>query len=213
MPEMNKSHIIPSDFSKMEETQCYCSPQSAAAIREQISRIPLKAIHFIGTGDYHYVSLFYLERIDEDFLLVLYDNHPDNQESAFGGGCISCGGWVKNASSLPHCKGVLWNALPEESDGGLPVYLSVDLDVLSTEFAHTDWNQGEMTLEFLKKEIKTLCERCRIIGADICGGITPSKGGTIADSLLNQETTEAVAGEIRLSEEQRCRQSPSRHAS
>ena len=42
--------------------------------------------------------------IEEDFALVLYDNHPDMKPPAFGG-ITSCGGWVLEAAEkLEHLK-------------------------------------------------------------------------------------------------------------
>ena len=72
--------VVESVFSYLEGTNCYCCDESAAIIREKVSQLPLDAVHLIGTGDYHYVSLFYLERISHPFRLVLFDNHPDDQK-------------------------------------------------------------------------------------------------------------------------------------
>lgn len=43
------------------------------------------------------MSLLFLERINEPFNLVVFDNHTDYQESAFGG-LTSCGGWIGEAN-------------------------------------------------------------------------------------------------------------------
>ena len=187
------------DFSQLEGTNCYCCDESAAQIRSLISETPLHAIHGIGTGDYHYISLFLLEKIEEDFALVLIDNHPDDQASAFDAGMLSCGSWVKRARELPHCRADVWingsseKAVRAEVDiESLPVYLSIDLDALSERYARTDWNQGEMSLEELCDTLRGYIDTQRIIGADICGGITESKGGTEEDMALNAATTEVV---------------------
>ena len=206
--------IIITDFSHIEETNCYCSPQSAETIRQKILSFPINAIHFIGTGDYHYQTLFWLERLTEPFSLVLIDNHPDDQQSAFTEELLSCGGWVEQARKLPLCKRTVWireasdychlTSSPESiknpgsiSEVGMhTVYLSVDIDVLSQEYAHTDWSQGEMTLEELLTLCRRLSEEFKILGADICGGITEDKGGTDADFALNQRTIRAIADAI-----------------
>lgn len=183
---------IPCDFSNLEETCCYCSAESADAIRKAISGMPVKAIHLIGTGDYHYITLFWLERIDEPFSLILFDNHPDDQPAAFGG-ILSCGSWVGEARALPFCKEEIWIRTAEDLRGavaqsgadGLPVYLSIDLDVLSPAFAHTDWDQGKMALDELCEALTLLASSRRILGADICGGISDAQGGTPEDAALN----------------------------
>lgn len=195
--EHTEHKLIDSSFQELEGTNCYCSEESAATIRQAISGLPLNAVHYIGTGDYHYISLFWAERIAEPFILILFDNHPDDQPAAFGGNMLSCGSWVMEVRSLPFCKGTFW--IQKESDRAvldslpkLPVYLSVDLDVLSTEFARTDWNQGDMSLSALEKMILKIKNARRIIGSDICGGLTVEKGASAEDRAINAGTTEAL---------------------
>ena len=185
------------DFSALEGTNCYCSEDSAKLIRSRVAELPLRAVHDIGTGDYHYISLFWLERIEEPFQLVLFDHHPDDQPGAFDAGLLSCGSWVAQARHLPHLRADRWirdaedfSALAELPD--LPVYLSIDLDVLSEEFARTDWDQGRMTLEELKGALLALIATRRILGVDFCGGNTPEKGASPADLALNASTGEAL---------------------
>ena len=189
--------VTGSDFSGIEGTNCYCSPESADIIRKTIAGMPLHAIHTIGTGDYHYITLFWTERIEEPFALILYDNHPDDQETAFGGDILSCGSWVRSVRSLPMCKGVRWTdgggtdhgvCIPE----GIPVYISIDLDILSEDYARTDWDQGTVSLEDLSERIKMDIKAHRLIGADICGGLTVQKGASAVDLAINAGTTEAL---------------------
>jgi len=193
---------INTDFSHLEGTNCYCSAESAGQIRQALSPLPLHAFHDIGTGDYHYQTLFWLERIREPFVLVLFDNHPDDQEPAFGAELLSCGGWVARARCLPQLVQDLWirdpqdlpalDALPE-----LPLYLSLDLDVLAPDYARTDWDQGRMTLGGMQAALETLCRRHRILGVDLCGGLTEQKGASPEDLALNASTGEALFGIFR----------------
>ena len=189
---------IIADFSALEGTNCYCSAESADRIRQALAELPLHAFHFIGTGDYHYQTLFWLERVAEPFSLVLFDHHPDDQEGAFGEDLLSCGGWVARARKLPCLQADVWirdaadfPALASLPD--LPVYLSVDLDVLSEEYARTDWDQGEMTLEELKGALRGIMASRRILGVDLCGGNTPEKGASPEDLALNTVTREALS--------------------
>ena len=76
--------LVLSDFSGLEGSCCYCSGEAGAEMRKRISALPLEAVHYIGTGDYHYQTLFWLERIGRPFALLLIDNHPDDQPGAFG---------------------------------------------------------------------------------------------------------------------------------
>ena len=199
--ENSEYPIIDCDFSGLEGTCCYCSEQAARQIRQAIQGLPVHAVHKIGTGDYHYISLFWLERLSIPFTLVLFDNHPDDQQTAFGGGLLSCGSWVEEARKLPSCQASVWIRkaddlvrLPEIAG---PVYLSVDLDVLSPEYARTDWDQGDMDLPTLASAIEGLMADQTVLGADICGGITPGKGGSEADFAINDATTSAICGLFR----------------
>lgn len=190
------------DFSSFEGTNCYCSAESADRIRRELADLPLHAFHFIGTGDYHYQTLFWLERIAEPFSLVLFDHHPDDQEGAFGEDLLSCGGWVACARRLPALQADIWirdaadfpalAALPD-----LPVYLSLDLDVLSKQYARTDWDQGAMTLPEMETALRALTASRRILGVDLCGGNTPEKGASLEDLALNASTGEALYGIFR----------------
>lgn len=157
------------DFRALEGTNCYCSEDSVLSLRSALEEIPTDAIHIIDTGDYHYLTYFFLERLTEDFRLILFDNHSDDQTPIFETeGMLSCGGWVKTSRQLPH-----WSTDPDA-----PIYISIDLDILKEEHFHTDWNQGEHSPERLFKEIEEASRGHRILGIDICGGITREKGAT-----------------------------------
>ena len=52
--------LVLSDFSGLEGSCCYCSGEAGAEMRKRISALPLEAVHYIGTGDYHYQTLFWL---------------------------------------------------------------------------------------------------------------------------------------------------------
>lgn len=179
------------DFSDLGGVTCYCDPESERSIREALSGEPANAIHWIDSGDYHYVTLFYLEKISEPFALVLIDNHSDDQACAFDAGCLSCGSWVARArETLPRMLETHWmkdGAVPE-SGTGLPVYISIDKDVLSEEYYRTDWDQGKMTLPGLMKALELLFHSRRVLGVDICGGLTISKGARAEDLALNRLT-------------------------
>lgn len=190
--------LVDSSFPSIDGTYCYCSPSGASYIRGKIASMPLEAIHLLGTGDYHYITLFWLERVREPFSLLLFDHHPDDQDAAFGGDMISCGNWVQQAEMLPSIREINWYCeaadihrytIPDD----LPVYVSVDLDVLSTHYARTDWSQGEMTLDSLLGLLKTVNRTYRVIGADICGGIANPEEQSAEDAAINAATTKAVA--------------------
>ncbi len=190
--------VVDSDFSFLEGSCCYCSEESAARIRASVAALPLGALHLIGTGDYHYISLFYLERVAVPFYLLLLDNHPDDQRGAFGGELLSCGSWVAEARKLPLLRGSYHIRQLQELSGlpsdGLPVYISLDLDVLSPDWARTDWDQGSMTLPEMKQAVLQTAACHPLLGADLCGGLTREKGARDGDIALNEKTAEDLKG-------------------
>lgn len=177
----------------LDGVDCYCDPESAAQIRDRLRDLPVRALHWIDGGDYHYATLFWLEKIRTPFALVLIDNHPDDQPTAFGGDLLSCGGWVVTARErLPFLKETVWvrdaaHSLPEIPPD-LPLYLSLDLDALSGNYARTNWDQGAMTLPQLRALLDALAKGHEIIGIDICGGLTEAQGATGEDFTINRRT-------------------------
>ena len=92
--------------------------------------------------------------------------------------------WIRSAADFPAL-----DTLPP-----LPVYLSVDLDVLDPRFARTDWDQGRMTLDELSAALRKVRAEHRVLGVDLCGGITTQKGASPEDLALNASTGEALFG-------------------
>lgn len=212
------------DFQKLQGVNCYCTPEAEAAIKEKICDLPVQGIHFLDSGNYHYLSKFWLEKIQEPFSLLVFDNHTDMQEAAFFG-LLSCGSWAGEVLDthelLSHIcvagpglkdfreyKGQAWAKLTricreELSDGGeeilrefletdpdLPLYISIDKDVLRKEEARTNWDQGELALDQLLKLLELIFEKRKVIGVDICGENPPDTARPISgeDLQINSRT-------------------------
>jgi aminomethyltransferase len=137
------------------------------------------------------MSYILAKREKEPFSLLLLDNHPDNQEPEFGG-VLSCGGWVKTLQErCPMLQEVLTIGpeLREYPDGwarGKRVYVSLDKDIMSKDYARTDWSQGEFTLEGIEGILRKV--EGNIIAVDICGELSVSKGATPEDLRINKLT-------------------------
>lgn len=58
---------------------------------------------FYGSGDFHHLSALWLRRLDEPFVLISFDNHPDWDVRPPRWGC---GGWVNRALELPNIEKV-----------------------------------------------------------------------------------------------------------
>lgn len=105
------------DCSDIQGSLYFCSEEAQAELRRRLKTLPLHSLHFIDSGDYHYLTLFFLERIKEPFSLLLFDHHSDCMESAFGGSLLTCGSWVLHAlRRLPMLKKVIL-AGPADEDG------------------------------------------------------------------------------------------------
>lgn len=169
--------FLPSiDLKELEGTNCYCSPEAAAQLQRRLSDIPLSTACWIDTGDYHYLSYFRGSQIREPFELILLDNHTDDFDDSE---CLSCGNWVRALKRDTNCE------VNSGVDSSLPVFISIDLDVLSPNEFKTNWDQGKMSFEELLETVRSIASTRRIAAIDICGGLTESKGATVEDLELN----------------------------
>lgn len=169
--------FLPSiDLKELEGTNCYCSSEAAAVLRRRLSEIPLETACWIDTGDYHYLSYFRGCQIKEPFELILLDNHTDDFDDSE---CLSCGNWVTALKRDTNC------IVNSGADSSLPVFLSIDLDVLRPEDFRTNWDQGTMTFEELLDTIRRIFATRRVLAVDICGGKTESKGAMTCELDLN----------------------------
>ncbi len=188
------------DFKGVEGAQCYCDGEAEKKIRA-LTDGSKEVVRWIDSGDYHYMSLLFAESIEDPFTLVLLDNHPDDQAPGFGE-ILSCGGWVrelfKNSKAL---EGLL--AVGPEGELKGPedfkkafaqvaprrVYISLDKDVMGRDYARTDWSQGNLSLDEVKEIIReVLGSGAEILGIDICGELTESKGAKAEDYEINLKT-------------------------
>ncbi len=181
-------HIL--NFKNLSGTRCYLDDSAKDSILHALGDFDYNGIHFIDSGNYHYLTLLWLMKIKEDFNLVLFDHHSDNQPPSFGD-ITSCGGWVLEATEkLKNLHHVYTYGVGEEipiSDipTDLPLYISIDKDVLCTADSITDWDQGEMTLEELLADLKNIFSNHTIIGVDICGD---SGEQAFEGAFLNNQT-------------------------
>ena len=63
-------------------------------------------------------------------------------------------------------------------DSPLPVFRSLDLDVLRKEEWLTNWDQGSMSMQELQSILASIRAKREVLGMDICGGLSVSKGAT-----------------------------------
>jgi len=186
--------------SDIQGRNMYCTDEAYHEIRGRLSANPdpEKGVHFIDTGNYHYMSRIFTSFINGKYDLYLIDNHNDMQRAGLGE-ILSCGSWAldvlekdENLSSLyvygpgkfevegDNCDvTVSGKVIPGRvyrgkgfECGNHPVYLSVDKDILDVKECVTNWDQGNLSLSELIELIHLNVEGKVLIGADICGGIS-----------------------------------------
>lgn len=194
-----------SDCTQIEGTNCYCDDEARHALRELIKDDTAR-IRFSDSGNYHYLTAIYLERIREPFSLIVFDHHPDMQLSAFAE-ILSCGGWVCDVLlNNKYVKDVIIIGVKDELieladeklrdkvrfikeselESGIkeiqklkleyPVYISVDKDVMDADSVITNWDQGSLTIDEQIKCLEAIIANNDIIGADVCGEIMAENG-------------------------------------
>lgn len=83
------------DCRHLYGTECYCDEEGAASLKRLIADYPAEGIHFIDSGNYHYLTKFWTDKLNYPFSLLVFDHHPDMQPPLFED-MISCGSWVKD---------------------------------------------------------------------------------------------------------------------
>lgn len=217
------------DCSDIQETDMYCSKNAYEKIWGRIEPYGIQGIHYIDSGNYHYITKIITDHIAEPFGLVMYDHHTDMQIPMVPE-MMSCGDWAGQALSQNKNLRQLVIVGPPESDieqtlesysgsqsgrlltfsaedlhgdllenklklirTDLPLYISIDKDVLGTEYTETNWSQGDMSIYGLERLLSVFLggqgeeknsDACRnderyagdirhsrILGVDICGEI------------------------------------------
>ena len=212
------------ELSDLSGCDCYCDAEASDRIRKEIQAFTGKGLHFIDSGNYHYMTRLWLEKLQIPFRLLVFDNHTDMQPPAFGG-LLSCGGWIAaSLEELPLLQEVilvgpdeeaytqvepdlqqkvlflsrekLSTMTTEEKEGffnnlseDLPLYVSVDKDVLCKGDASTTWSQGDMHLSELMSFLELVLERQNILGMDVCGECDMD---SCSEDFLNDHANEAI---------------------
>ena len=183
------------DCTSLTGTDCYLAPETQSGLERLISEYRTEGLHWIDSGNYHYMTRLWTDKIAQPFDLLLIDHHPDMQRPLFDS-LLSCGSWVRSmlecnerlrnvciigmsADLLSECTGfgervsiiteddIKDSCIPDISPD-IPVYISLDKDAFSTTETVTNWDQGSMTFIQLKQYMSAI-PKSAIIGMDICG--------------------------------------------
>ena len=219
-----EKEIFWTELSDLSGCNCYCDAEASDRIRKEIQAFTGNGIHFIDSGNYHYMTRLWLEKMQVPFLMLVFDNHTDMQPPAFGG-LLSCGGWIAaSLEELPLLQEVILVGPDEEAytqvepdlqqkvfflsreklstmtaeekedffnnlSEDLPLYVSVDKDVLCKGDASTTWSQGDMHLSELMSFLELVLERQNILGMDVCGECDMD---SCSEDFLNDHANEAI---------------------
>lgn len=73
------THVDCHDISGVD---CYCDEEARAKLRRRLAPYPAKALHFIDSGDFHYLTEYWVSRLCEPFSLIVFDHHPELKSAA-----------------------------------------------------------------------------------------------------------------------------------
>lgn len=227
------------NFRDIPGTNCYCDGPAEEEIKKRICSYGPEGMHFLDSGNYHYLTKIWLELVKEPFELLVFDHHTDMQRPAFGG-ILSCGGWIREAletnKNLKHVilvgppntameetqkelledgeeliKKVTWICeekflenvdnqdkirefcrILEESQEttSLPLYISIDKDVLLESEGKTNWDQGNVRVEQILKFTENYIKGRRLIGTDVCG--EDPENDNDEEQVICRETSEKI---------------------
>lgn len=240
------------DCSDIQETDMYCSKNAYEKIWGRIEPYGIQGIHYIDSGNYHYITKIITDHITEPFGLVMYDHHTDMQIPMVPE-MMSCGDWAGQTLIQNENLRQLVVVGPPESDieqtlesysgsqsgrlltfsaedlhgdllenklklirTDLPLYISIDKDVLGTEYTETNWSQGDMSIGGLEHLLGVFLggqgeekntDACRnderyaggirhsrILGVDVCGEIQTDI--SVPEYLEAEEKNEKVNIEL-----------------
>jgi len=166
-------------------------------------------LYFLGSGDFHHLTLLTLEKVATPFILIIFDKHTD---CSFLYPKYHCGNWMYYAAKLQLCEKVIHigsteghgvlsrlmgistlvengriailrgeecdepdymdkfkRLISESNMESLPVYVSIDKDVLLKSESPCDWDNGVMSMAILGDMLSYITDCFEIAGVDITG--------------------------------------------
>ena len=196
------------DFTDISGTDMYCTPEAEAELKKRLAPFGVSGIHFLDSGNYHYMTKYFVEKIKTPFSLVMFDFHNDMQIPM-----IIIGPNQKTLEEIDVNRRdklvcISLQDLEEKHAGekireikmNIPFYISIDKDVLDKTYAVTNWNQGKMSMTTLETLLHLFLVRGEVIGVDICGEYS-ALGGSIPEyaqaERVNSKTDRELYNYIR----------------
>ena len=66
------------ELSDLSGCNCYCDAEASDRIRKEIQAFTGKGLHFIDSGNYHYMTRLWLEKLQIPFRLLVFDNQSSS---------------------------------------------------------------------------------------------------------------------------------------
>ncbi len=199
------------DCEHLYGTNCCLDEKTREWLEKEIAVKGTGGIHFLDSGNYHYMTRLWMEQIRQPFDLLVLDHHTD-MDFPMLEELLTCGSWLRNALEGQenmkevyligpeqkdverigdYHKGKMHimtqeqmhqGNRPEEAKDGFPIYISIDKDVLGEQWARTAWTQGDMTLEEMCHILDSFIRKREVLGIDICG--EAPRTGNVAQECL-----------------------------
>lgn len=166
---LKKRATIQIDLRLISGTKFMCKLEQLKLIEKRIPFVQ-SLISFIGKGDYHYLSYIFLKRINEPFILIVVDNHVDMRYS--NKNFIRCDSWLYYAGLLKNLRQIFYvnsQRINNTIKTDLPIYISIDKDIIDKKYLKTSWSQGTTSPQQIFDFISSILSFNRVIGIDICG--------------------------------------------
>ncbi|WP_164669926.1 arginase family protein [Virgibacillus doumboii] len=87
------------ELEVIPNTNLLCEKDNLLLIDEKLIERRQSGIHYLGSGNHHYISYLLQSRIEKPYTLILFDHHTDTLPSP-SEELTSCGSWV--LASLQH---------------------------------------------------------------------------------------------------------------
>lgn len=167
-------------------------------IWERVKKIPENSLVFLGSGDFHHMSSLLIRRVREPVSVIHFDSHHDFTLLPLP---LNCGSWVARTVSnsfvkkhliigarfsvfsmasyalkFAHKSSVVSYKGDSAVIANLPtkkVYITIDKDCLTKDYALTNWNEGSMTLPGMLGLLRIIKDSAEIVGVDITGEYSP----------------------------------------
>lgn len=84
------------DLYDLRETYSMCHLDILDEISKRLPTHQKDKLYYLGNGNYHYLTLVLLARLEEPFTLITFDHHNDARYFPFPD-MTSCGSWIRTA--------------------------------------------------------------------------------------------------------------------